>query len=233
MNTLILDCGGVMVFPRLGDWNLPFGLPQALGDRAGDVHTSKYLLAHHACAEYLSEARLIKDTRQEQTFRLKYLRAMNARMGWRFTDAQLKALARDFTLNEQRYGVFEDVAFWLKRWKERFRLGILSDAMPSILVFMRAFGLLQYFDAVVISTQVGVIKPDPAMYAAILKKLDARGEDCLFIDDRAENLTGAQAAGMHAVQMARPSFLPRSLWQGGIVRDFESLNRYIERTFPQ
>ena len=55
---LILDCGGVLVYPRLGDWKLPFGAEKLLGERANDLHTSKFTLAQRACADWLDEAML-------------------------------------------------------------------------------------------------------------------------------------------------------------------------------
>ena len=105
---------------------------------------------------------------------------------------------------------------------------MLSDAMPSLLNFMDQWKLLDALDAAVISTQIGATKPDPRMYAAILEKLGAAPGDCLFVDDRVDNLEGAVAAGMVAVQMARPAFLPQTLWDGPVVQSFEALNRLIE-----
>lgn len=230
MKKLILDCGGVLVWPRLGDWNLPYGAAAILGERrAKDLHTGRYLLAHRQCAAWLDEAQLVKDVAAERALRREYVRAMDAAMGWRLTAAEIDALADDFTDNIRRYGFYEDAKVWLPRWRKRFALGILSDAMPSILPFMEQEGLLQYFDAAVISTQVGAIKPDARMYAAILEKLDADPADCLFVDDRPCNLEGAVKAGMRAVQMARSNALPEALWDGPVVRNFAGLNRFMER----
>ena len=50
MKHLILDCGGVLVYPRLGDWQLPFGIVEVLGRRAQDIHSSRYLLAQRQAA---------------------------------------------------------------------------------------------------------------------------------------------------------------------------------------
>ena len=100
--------------------------------------------------------------------------------------------------------------------------------MPSILKFMEQYGIYGFFDALVISTQVGAIKPDPRMYEALLNALDARPEDSLFVEDRPCNLEGAVKAGMHAVQMARSEFLPAELWDGPVARDLEHLNRLLE-----
>ena len=228
MKNLILDCGGVLVYPSQGTWSLPCRMREILGDRAGDIGTPKYAEAHRAAAKWLDESRLMSDLEEERRVRLGYLTEMNERMGWNLIEAEVSLLADDFTHNINRFGLFDDIVPWLTRWKEKYTLGILSDAMPSILVFMDQYGILKYFDAVVISTQIGVIKPDPRMYEAILKKLNADPGDCLFVDDRPCNLDGAVRAGLHAVQMARPGFTPEYLWDGPIVDGFEALNALME-----
>lgn len=228
MKHLIFDCGGVMVWPRLGEWNIPFGALEILGPRARDIYTSKYLKAHRTAVYLLDEDQLVPNVEAERQLRRKYIQSVNDLMDWRLTTFDVSRLTDDFTDNINRYGLFEDVALWLKRWKPRYSLGMLSDAMPSLIRFMDQWGLLSLFDATVISTQIGAIKPDPKMYEAILQKLNADPADCLFVDDRAVNLEGAIAAGMKAVQMARPVFLPHVLWDGPVVDSFEAIDRLIE-----
>jgi len=228
MKHLIFDCGGVMVWPRLGEWNIPFGALDILGPRARDIYTSKYLTAHRTAVHFLDEDQLVPNVEAERQLRRKYVLSMNDLMDWKLTALDIARLADDFTDNINRYGLFEDVAPWLKRWKSQYSLGMLSDAMPSLVRFMDQWGLLSLFDATVISTQVGAIKPDPKMYDAILQRLNADPSDCLFVDDRAVNLEGAIAAGMKAVQMARPAFLPQALWDGPVVDSFKALDKLIE-----
>lgn len=229
MKTIILDCGGVMVYPRMGDWNVPFSIAAVLGERAKDIHTSRYLMAHRQSAEWLDESRKVADVEEERRLRREYIRAMNMRMDWHMSPSEIALLTDDFTDNPRRYGLFEDVDPWLKRWRGRYRLGMLSDAMPSILGFMRQFGVYDLFDAAVISTHVGAIKPDPRMYEAILAALGDDPADCVFVDDRMSNLEGAVAAGMKAVQMTRPAFLPDPVWDGPRARSFEELNGLLEK----
>jgi len=228
MKHLIFDCGGVMVWPRLGEWNIPFGALEILGPRARDIYTSKYLKAHRTAVHLLDEDQLVPNVEAERQLRREYIQSVNDLMDWKLTTLDISRLTDDFTDNINRYGLFEDVALWLERWKLRYSLGILSDAMPSLIRFMDQWGLLSFFDATVISTQIGAIKPDPKMYEAILQKMNADPADCLFVDDRAVNLEGAIAAGMKAVQMARPVFLPQVLWDGPVVDSFEALDSLIE-----
>lgn len=228
MKHLIFDCGGVLVYPRLGEWNLPFGAAEILGPRARELYSSKYLTAYRQSAHWLDESRLVADVEEERGLRREFVRSIDDFMGWNLTQGEIGRLTDDFTDNIRRYGFFEDVAPWLTRWKERYSLGMLSDAMPSILGFMEQFGVLHLFDAAVISTQVGATKPDRRMYEAILSALNARPEDCLFVDDRANNLEGAVAVGMRAVQMSRSVFPATALWDGPVVHDFAELNGWIE-----
>ena len=227
MINLIFDCGGVLVYPRTGEWNLPFEAPKILGARARDLYTSRYLLAYRQSIRWLDESRLVEDVEEERRLRREFIRSIDDYMGWNLTQAEIARLTDDFTDDIRRYGFFEDVKPWLERWKTRYRLGMLSDAMPSILHFLEQYGILSLFDAAVISTRVGATKPDRRMYDAILSALDARPGDCLFVDDRVDNLEGAETAGMRAVQMARSVFPPERLWDGPVVHDFHELNGLI------
>lgn len=55
------------------------------------------------------------------------------------------------------------------------------------------------FDAVVISGEVGLRKPDPEIYALAAHDLGVPPEQCVFVDDIALNVRGAVAAGMVGV----------------------------------
>jgi putative hydrolase of the HAD superfamily len=83
------------------------------------------------------------------------------------------------------------------------RLGIVSNAAyrPRLMKQqLAALGLATYFDAVTFSSEVGVRKPHPAIYADALRKLGADPSRTLFVGDRVrEDVQGPQAMGMRAV----------------------------------
>jgi epoxide hydrolase-like predicted phosphatase len=58
------------------------------------------------------------------------------------------------------------------------------------------------FDAVVISGEVGLRKPDPAIYALAARELGVAPGECVFVDDIAANVRGAVAAGMVGIHHA-------------------------------
>jgi 2-haloacid dehalogenase len=59
----------------------------------------------------------------------------------------------------------------------------------------RPYPFLAEFDRAFVSGHMGVIKPDPAIYAAVEAALDLPGDRLLFTDDRADNVAAAAARG--------------------------------------
>jgi putative hydrolase of the HAD superfamily len=81
----------------------------------------------------------------------------------------------------------------------RYRLAILSNTNPLHYEWLRReYPILELFPQAVLSYEVGAMKPARAMYEAALETTLSRPEECFFIDDRAENVEGARASGIHA-----------------------------------
>jgi putative hydrolase of the HAD superfamily len=57
----------------------------------------------------------------------------------------------------------------------------------------------ELFDAVVISGEVGVHKPEPEIYRLACKQVGLPPEECVLVDDLRENCEGAEAVGITAV----------------------------------
>jgi epoxide hydrolase-like predicted phosphatase len=74
--------------------------------------------------------------------------------------------------------------------------GLLSNSWGDAL----AYGALdELFDAWVISSEVGLRKPDPAVYEMAAERLGLAPDACVFVDDLPGNLKPAQALGMATV----------------------------------
>jgi putative hydrolase of the HAD superfamily len=77
------------------------------------------------------------------------------------------------------------------------RTGLVSNSW-STSHYNRAL-LAELFDAVVISAEVGLHKPEPEIYLLASKRLGVEPAQCVFIDDLRENCAGAEAVGMSAI----------------------------------
>jgi epoxide hydrolase-like predicted phosphatase len=60
-------------------------------------------------------------------------------------------------------------------------------------------GLGELFDALVLSHEVGMRKPDPEIYALAAHRLDVPASACVVVDDLITNVIGAQEAGMRGI----------------------------------
>ena len=82
---------------------------------------------------------------------------------------------------------------------------------------LRTFGLRQYFDATLSSCYLGLRKPQPEIYRRSLDILGRPAERVLFIDDRQENASAAEAVGMKAIRFDGAERLRRDLETLGVL----------------
>jgi len=60
-------------------------------------------------------------------------------------------------------------------------------------------GFLTLTDGDIFSYSVRQVKPDVEIYETLLKKYQLTADECVFIDDRMENIEGAEKAGIHGI----------------------------------
>jgi len=77
------------------------------------------------------------------------------------------------------------------------RTAFLSNGVPEAMARIRADRPLEtWFDVVLVSCEVGLAKPDPAIYELCLSRLGVSAHGALFVDDRIENLKAAEGMGI-------------------------------------
>lgn len=80
-----------------------------------------------------------------------------------------------------------------------YRIALLSTTTEVRSDYFRKLGFYKPFDPIVLSWEVGVRKPEPKIYEVMLEKLQLPAKDCIFIDNRAENVAGANKLGIHGI----------------------------------
>ena len=92
---------------------------------------------------------------------------------------------------------------WIKSLKERgYRVYLLSNYGKTSFEAARDKGRLSFLplvDGGVISYEVQIVKPESGIYQALLNKYNLKAEECVFLDDRAENIAAAEAMGFHGI----------------------------------
>jgi putative hydrolase of the HAD superfamily len=92
---------------------------------------------------------------------------------------------------------------------ERYRLAIVTNGIPDVQrTKLDCTGLAARFEAVIISGELGVGKPDPRIYDETLRQLGLSADACVMVGDNfRRDVAGAQDAGIRAVWISagRPS----------------------------
>ncbi len=90
----------------------------------------------------------------------------------------------------------------LQQTAEQYRVGLISNFThaPVIHKSLRKVGIHPYFNAVVISEEVGWRKPSPKIFQDALNRLQVKAEEAVFIGDSPlEDIKGAKDAGLKTV----------------------------------
>lgn len=102
----------------------------------------------------------------------------------------------------------EPVFSWVRSIKSEgvYQVGLLSNIGKGWLDdFLPEAERSELFDTEVLSSVVGMVKPDVRMFEIVAEKLGVAPEECVMIDDLLENINGASRAGMKTVLFGSPS----------------------------
>ena len=186
INAILFDIGWVLV--RTVDRAPRQSLAQRLGMSAADLETLVF------GGESGQRAQLGQIDEAEQ-----WVYACR-QVGW--------PLERVTEFREQFFGGDEldaTLLAYIGRLHQAYKTGIISNAMNGTRALIEgAWAMTPLFDAVVLSGEVGVMKPDPRIYLLALARLDVQPEQAVFIDDFQHNIDGARAVGMQGIRFCSP-----------------------------
>jgi len=96
---------------------------------------------------------------------------------------------------------------------------LLSNTNPAHVRHIRQHyqDLLGLFTQVFMSCEIGLAKPEPAVYQAVARQTGLPAAAHLFVDDMLPNVAGAQAAGWQALHFTGPEALERELEERGLL----------------
>lgn len=92
---------------------------------------------------------------------------------------------------------------------------LTNFAAETFPIARKRFSFLNEFEAILVSGEVGIAKPDPRIYSMLLARIGRGAPECLFIDDRRENILVAESLGFPCIWMEKPDRLEKTLHQRG------------------
>ena len=122
--------------------------------------------------------------------------------------------------------IFEDTERTLTALKQKgFRLAAITNSAWSgelIVGDLERFNIAHFFEAVIVSSDIGYRKPDPVIFERTLRELGLDASECIFVGDRLiEDIQGAQQVGMMAVLKGK-----NHKKTAGVIPDAEIINLY-------
>jgi len=178
---VIFDFGGVLMKTR------DYGPRHAWDDYLGLAHGSVERAVHNE-----------KSWRKAQTGEIAvtdYWADVLLQLG--LTPDDVRDLADDFYSGDQLDA--DNIAYINYLRAEGFTVALLSNDSLELIPKLEAYDLINLFDPLVVSAQIGVMKPEAEAYQAVLNRLDRPASETIFIDDRLENVIGAKSLGIKAV----------------------------------
>lgn len=99
------------------------------------------------------------------------------------------------------FGFRQDVFNLAKKLKKnKYKLGLLSNQIEDWMEeVIKKYKFNQTFDVIVTSYESKIAKPDISIFREIVKKLNVKPEECIFIDDLDKNVLSAKQIGMKTI----------------------------------
>ena len=125
-------------------------------------------------------------------------------------------LRKDEELLRQQVRLFDDaVPFLTGARASGMAIALVSNCGDTTRALLDYLGVIPLADAVVLSCEVGSMKPSPDIYLTALEDLGVAAVDAVMIDDQPGFCAGAEAVGVRAIQIVRPELdgqVPRSVF---------------------
>lgn len=84
--------------------------------------------------------------------------------------------------------------------KKGYRVYILSNLPEDSYVYLKErYGFIDQVDGGIYSYQHKLIKPDVKIYETLLEKYDLKADECIFVDDKEENIKAAKELGFYTI----------------------------------
>ena len=127
--------------------------------------------------------------------------------------------AYDVEWEESITGIVPETVDILHRLKAAGRrlYGLTNWSAEKFSIVRHKYPVFDLFEDIVVSGEVKLIKPDPAIFQFLLQKIQCKPEECLLVDDSIKNIEAARELGFSAVHFTSPAQLETELQRLGIL----------------
>jgi len=205
IKAFLFDSGKVLNGPVSGHWFMPPRFFQYIDEEVfHNIDRSIIATAFEMANSYIVKQKHIISKEEEYFYFVNFysIFAENVQeLG--MTKNEIELLAKDLVYNDEKYIFYDDAISVIPKLRKKHKLGIVSDAWPSLLDVYKKAKMDIYFDGFIISSMIGVTKPNKKMYLTALEKLGILPSEAIFIDDNLDNCMGAIELGIRSILLCR------------------------------
>lgn len=208
IRAILFDSGRVLNYPQSGNWFITPNFFKYVDKNVfNSIPRDKRKLAFKRAYDYINSCKLIKTQEEEYVHFIEYYNIFFKKLPeLNLKTDDVENIAKDLVYNPRKYIFFEEVASVISLLCKEYKLGVVSDAWPSLNSVFEAVGLRKYFSTFIISSMLGVTKPESIMYQTALDELGVLPENTIFVDDNLKNCIGANKLGIHSVLLCRNKY---------------------------
>jgi putative hydrolase of the HAD superfamily len=124
-------------------------------------------------------------------------------------------IAKRFKQPASQMQVFRDMFFGgdvidralvehIRSLRGAYHTGLISNAWSDLREFITKEQVIDIFDTVIISAEIGVVKPSAGIYEIALKQANVKADEAVFVDDMPANIEACEKIGMKGVLFNDP-----------------------------
>jgi len=104
-----------------------------------------------------------------------------------------------------------DLLAFIRSLRPRYKTGLISNAWGDMRDYIVKNQFDNAFDTLIISAEIGMMKPQPEVYQLALKRALVEAREAAFVDDMPKNVEAANALGMHGIIFRDPAQVKENL----------------------
>lgn len=203
---IILDFGKVIAGPKTGNWNITSKLLELV-----DIDKDKFI---DSCRKYNY---ILKDKittlDEEYNMFIKFYKNVFSECNYICSEDIIKEIANSRVYDKYRYVLYDNVVDELKVLKDKYKLILLTDNWPSVLLFLKDWNIDVLFDKIYISSIYGVEKRDKTLFDYPINDFNISSGEAIFIDDNEKLLDIAKEKELDVLLMDRENKVDKSKYK--------------------
>ncbi|MCB2341524.1 HAD-IA family hydrolase [Clostridium estertheticum] len=204
IKAIIFDSGRTLNVPTTGHWFITPNFYNIIGNSQFNYSYKQLDDAMEKASVHINKILLVENEEQEFFMFKEFYKIVLDEINYpKVNNEIIELLARDNVYNDEKFLFFDDVESSLKKLKEKYLLGVVSDTWPSLERVFINKKLRQYFSTFIMSSIHGSCKAEKILFKIAIEELDIKPQEALFVDDSEQNLDAGKEFGMTPILIDR------------------------------